>query len=342
MKKIFLVLFILILIGLITGYYLYNKIFNESITGFTGDKKELFIPTNSSDDDIIYRLSADSIINDIDAFKKIAGLKKTNQLAKPGRYIISKGISANNLINKLRIGDQTPMNLTFNNARTRAELAGKLSKYIEADSISILDELNSSETHKKYGFNNETFNSLFLPNTYQTNWNTTPENLIKKMAGEYKSFWNSDRKSKARKLGLSQSEVVTLASIVKAETAKKDEAPKVAGLYLNRLKKGMLLQADPTLVFALGDFGIKRVLNKHKEIDSPYNTYKYTGLPPGPINIPAAVYIDAVLNPATHKYIFMCAKPDFSGYHNFAKTNAQHEAYARKYRKALSAAGIYR
>ena len=342
MKKniITIILGILMIGGVIAGYF-YNQIFNQSITNFKTESKELFIPTNSSYQDVLYLLEAEKIINDKKRFDRIAKLKKYDKLIKPGHYIIKKDISANLLINKLRIGDQAPMILTFNNVRTRAQLAGKFAKYIEPDSTSILHVLNNPKIHKKYGFNNYTFNTLFLPNSYEIKWNTSAEQLIERMATEYKTFWNSERKSKAKQLNLSQSEVVILASIVKAETAKNDEAPKVAGLYLNRLKRKMLLQADPTLKFAIGDFSIKRILNKHKEIKSPYNTYMHIGLPPGPINIPSQIYIDAVLSPSTHKYIFMCAKPDFSGYHNFSKTNAQHEAFAREYHHALNKQGIY-
>jgi UPF0755 protein len=178
---------------------------------------------------------------------------------------------------------------------------------------------------------------MFIPNTYEVYFNVTPESLIQKMNEEYKRFWNTDRLAKANKLGLMPIEVSILASIVQAETVKEDEAPKIAGLYINRLKKNIALQADPTLVYASGDFSLKRVLNTHKQIDSPYNTYKFPGLPPGPINVPQIVNIDAVLNAEDHKYYYMCAKEDFSGYHNFAKNLDEHNVNARKYQKALTA-----
>jgi len=184
---------------------------------------------------------------------------------------------------------------------------------------------------------------MFIPNTYEFYWNTSAEEFFKRMAKEYKAFWTSERIAKAKKIGLSQSEVSALASIVQAEQLfHADERSRVAGLYINRLNKGMLLQSDPTLIYALGDFTIKRVLNKHKIIKSPYNTYLNTGLPPGPINLPERSSIDAVLNYEKHDYIFMCAKEDFSGYHNFAKTNRQHEIYAAKYHRELNKRRIYK
>ncbi len=180
---------------------------------------------------------------------------------------------------------------------------------------------------------------MFIPNTYEIRWNRSADGFVEKMAKEYKRFWNESRVAAAKEKGLSQSEVGILASIVKAETAMRTEAPIVAGLYLNRLERGIPLQADPTLIYASGDFSIKRVLDKHKEIESPYNTYKYGGLPPGPINYPEINYLTAVLSPEKHDYIFMCAKPDFSGYHNFSKTLRQHNIYAREYVRAIRKAG---
>jgi UPF0755 protein len=244
------------------------------------------------------------------------------------------------LVNLLRSGKQSPVKLGFISVRSLDILAGKAAAYIEADSATLAALLTDPATAQKYGFNQQTFMSMFIPNTYEFYWNTSAEKFVEKMAEEYKNFWNEDRKQKAADIGLSQSEVSTLASIVEAETQKNDEKAKVAGVYMNRLNTGMLLQADPTVVFAAGDFTIQRVLNRHLEINSPYNTYLYAGLPPGPINIPSVSSIDAVLNYERHNYKFFCAKEDFSGYHAFAVTNAQHEVNARKYHQALRNAGI--
>jgi UPF0755 protein len=251
---------------------------------------------------------------------------------RPGKYKIEPKTSYIDLIRKLRAGIQEPVNLTFNNIRTKQDLAGNLSKQIELDSLTILKHfINQPESFLH-----------FIPNTYEVYWNLSEKSLFSKMKKEYNKFWNTSRKAKAKKIGLTPKEVAVLASIVQSETQKNDEKPRVAGVYANRLKKGMLLQADPTLIFAHQDFTITRVLNIHKEIDSPYNTYKYTGLPPEPICLPEISSLDAVLNYENHDYIFFCAKEDFSGYHNFAKTNRQHERNAAVYRKALDAREIYK
>jgi UPF0755 protein len=202
--------------------------------------------------------------------------------------------------------------------------------------------LSSYDFASKYGFNEQTIMTMFIPNTYEFYWNTSADEFFERMADEYKKFWTDERKQKAKNIGLSQSEVSILASIVELETQKKDERPTVAGVYINRLKKKMLLQADPTVVFALGDFTINRVLKIHLETDSPYNTYKYSGLPPGPIYLPSISSIDAVLNFENHDYIYFCAKEDFSGYHNFAKTLAQHNENARKFQQALNKRKIWK
>ena len=339
-KKAGIIILVLIVVGGLIFKKYYGNIYNSN-TAFEESEKELFVHTGSTYEDLLYDLETSEILKDLESFKNTADLKKFDYV-KPGRYVLKKGMSNNDIINKLRIGDQDAVNVTFNNARKLDNVAGKIAYYLELDSALIQAEFGDSEVQKKFGFNSYTFPTMFIPNTYQMNWDINKDDLLQRFAKEYKAFWNEERLSKARALNLSQSEVTILASIVKAETSKTDEAPKVAGLYINRIRRKMPLQSDPTLIFALGDFSIKRVLNKHKEINSPYNTYKNGGLPPGPINIPSPVYIDAVLNYEDHDYIFMCAKADFSGYHHFAKTNAQHEVYAAEYRRALNRAGIYR
>jgi len=202
--------------------------------------------------------------------------------------------------------------------------------------------LNNSDSIAKFGFNKNTIISMFIPNTYNVDWNTSTSQLMTRMGKEFKKFWTAERVAKANDMSMTQSEVVTLASIVYWETKLKKDMPMVAGVYVNRLKRGIPLQADPTLIFAAGDFTIKRVLNKHKDIDSPYNTYKYAGLPPGPILIPPSQYVDAVLNYSKHDYIYFVAKEDFSGESYFAKHLSQHNIYANRFRKALNERGIYR
>ena len=211
-----------------------------------------------------------------------------------------------------------------------------------ADSIEILDLFSDENMILEFGFNTETFRAMFIPNTYEFYWTTSADEFAKRMKTEYDRFWDKSRKAKAEEIGLSPEEVIILASIVQSETIKKDELETVAGLYINRLKKDIRLQADPTIKYAVGDYSLKRVLTKHLEIDSPYNTYKNVGLPPGPIAFPEITTIDAVLNYEKHKYLYMCAKEDFSGYHNFAQTLSQHNRNAAKYRKALDKKRIYK
>ena len=237
----------------------------------------------------------------------------------------------------LNSAQQVPVRVTFSYVRLRNELVDKITKNVgmSPDEFNIaLDDFVKSNDQ---GFTNDNILCMFLPNTYEVYFNVLPEDLVIKLNGEYKKFWNEDRINKAKAIGLTPIQVSILASIVQAESVKADEAPVIAGLYLNRLKKKIALQADPTLVYAVGDFGLKRVLNSHKEIDSPYNTYKYPGLPPGPITVPQIASIDAVLNYQPNDYYYMCAKEDFSGYHNFAHNLDDHNVNARKYQKALTA-----
>jgi UPF0755 protein len=245
------------------------------------------------------------------------------------------------LVRLLRSGNQTPVKVTFNNVRTKEDLAEKITRNLEINENQFMKFVMDSVYIRKFGFEEETIISMFIPNTYEVWWNTSPENLFDRMYREYENFWTEARKEKARNLGLNQVEVSTLASIVQAETQKSDERARVAGVYMNRLRIRMPLQADPTLVFAIGDFSIKRVLNVHKEIESPYNTYKYAGLPPGPINLPEISALDAVLNYEDHQYLYFCAKDDFSGYHAFATNLTDHMNNARRYQNALNKAKIY-
>jgi UPF0755 protein len=245
------------------------------------------------------------------------------------------------LVRKLRSGQQTPVRVTFNTIRTQEDLAEKISANLEVSKEQFLELLQDSVYIRKFGFEEETIMSVFIPNTYEFWWDTSAEELFERMHKEYQIFWTDARKQKAQDLGLSQQEVSTLASIVQAESQKSDERPKIAGVYLNRLRIGMPLQADPTLVFAAGDFSIKRLTAKQMAIDSPYNTYKYAGLPPGPINLPDINSLDAVLNYEKHSYLYFCAKEDFSGYHSFAVGYDEHLSNARRYQRALNAANIY-
>jgi UPF0755 protein len=283
------------------------------------------------------------IVQDLVSFSMLAKFKGYDKAMKTGRYLLKSDMSNTEAINLLRSGNQVPVNITFNNIRLISELAEKLCTNIAITHEEFNQLLEDSARSAAYGFDQKNFLSMFIPNTYEVYWDITSTQLMERMHQEYLKFWDDQKKEKAKVLGLSPKEVSVLASIVHAESQQHaDELPRIAGLYLNRLERNMALQADPTLVYAIGDFTIKRVLNEHKEIDSPYNTYMYTGLPPGPIRSPSIAAIMGVLDHEDHNYLYMCAKEDFSGYHNFASTLAQHNRNARLYQNALNRAKLYR
>ena len=319
------------------AYQLYHYVFNANVQS----DYVLLIREKMSFDELYSKLENDKVLKNYKAFKWVAKKKQFGKSVKPGRYALTAGMNSNELINKLRSGNQDPVDVTFNNVRFKEELAGKVCKYIEADSASILRLFSDTSQISQWGFNKENYRAMFLPNTYQMYWTTSAQEFAERMHEEYSKFWNDERKQKAENIGLSPIEVSTLASIVESETAKTDELATIAGLYINRLHKGIPLQADPTVKYAVGDFSLRRILNSHLEIDSPYNTYKYAGLPPGPISFPSMEAINAVLNYEKSNYLFMCAREDFSGYHNFAATLAQHNRNAAKYREALDQNKIY-
>jgi len=335
-KWIAIVFVLAVIVGGFRSYQLYQYIFKPNIN----TPGSIIIPLHATYEQVLDSLKKHEIIQDYSAFEWVAKRKKYAQLIKPGKYLLDKGLSTNEILNMLRSGDQQPVQVTFNNLRFIAELAGAVAKYIQPDSIELLQKFTDAAVHEKFGFTESTFHCMFIPNTYEFYWTTTADQFLERMSMEYKHFWNDERRSKAVALGLTPEEVMTVASIVQEESNKKDEKPIIAGLYLNRIKRGMPLQADPTVKFALGNFRIKRVLNSHLAIDSPYNTYKYPGLPPGPINFPEISSIEAVLNASKTQYLYMCAREDFSGYHNFAKTLSAHNENARKYREALNAQDI--
>ncbi len=340
-KIILLAILILLTIGAYKFYDYYKIIYKPNVK-LSSPNKYFYIYSNYNFNDVKNNLVKNHIIINENSFDWVAEKKHYKKNIKPGRYLIKNNISNNELINLLRSGEQSPVKVTFNNVRTIEQLSGKVSKYLECDSTQIIDLLKDPKTIKKYGFNKYTIISMFIPNTYEFYWNTSANNFLKRMAKEYKHFWNNKRKQKALNIGFTQSQVSTLASIVEQETHKNDEKPIIAGVYINRLHKGIPLQADPTVIYAAKDFSIKRVLKKHLQIKSPYNTYLNKGLPPGPICIPSISSIDAVLNYKKHNYIFFCAKEDFSGYHNFARTLAEHNINARKYQQRLKELKIYK
>ncbi len=324
-----------ILAGIYVGYKAY--------TGWKGNvslngrkMRSFYIRTGATFADVKDSMTAGQILKNIKSFEWLADYKDYTNHVRPGKYLITDGMSNNDLINMLKTGRQEPVKLVFNNVRTKYQLAGKISKQLEADSASILKVLNDSHYLSKFGFTTDNAIVVFIPDTYEMYWNTSPTQLFEKMNASYKKFWSKDRMDKANKAGLTPIQIEILASIVQEETAQFSEMSTIAGLYLNRLNKGMKLEADPTVKFAVGDFTIKRVLKRHLEVESPYNTYKVTGLPPGPICFPDPRVIDKTLDYEKHDYIYMCAKEDFSGFHNFARTAAEHAANARKYQNALN------
>lgn len=336
-----------ILLALIAGsaaytYKYYKWTFYPNVELSGRNEHFIYIPDKSDFETVIELLKREKVIKEIHSFIWLSNFKGYSESVKGGRYKIVNGMSNNQLVNMLRSGNQSPVKLTFHNIRTRNDFAGIIGQKIEADSAALLNLLNDNHYLSNFHLNTDNALVLFIPNTYEFFWNTKPDGFFRRMKREYDTFWNMERSRKADSLGLTQIEVSILASIVDEETIKEKEKTIVAGLYLNRLKKGIRLQADPTVKFANGNFHVNRVLSSDLDIDSPYNTYKYAGLPPGPIRIPSISGIDAVLNADNHSYLYMCAKEDFSGYHNFATTLAQHNRNAAKYRQALRERKIWR
>lgn len=339
-KKIFFVISAAGLIIIIAAFLIYSKIFGINI--ISPGSRIIYIPTGASYSRVLDSLKSKVIINDIKTFNWLAEKKKYPDNIKPGRYLITSNMTYNRLINLLRSGKQTPVRITFSNVRTLNEIAGKIGNQLEADSSTIIDFLSVESNYKQDGFNRETIIALFIPNTYELYWNTDAKGLYSRMLKEYRLFWNDNRIARAREKGLNPVEVSILASIIDDEVVKKDEKPRIAGVYLNRLKRGIPLQSCPTIKFALNDFTITRVLKKYLLVDSPYNTYKHSGFPPGPIGCPTIEGINAVLNAEKHDFLFFAAKPDFSGYHNFSRTLTEHNKYALAYQKELDKRKIFK
>lgn len=322
----------------IWSYRIYNDLFQDN----TRKVLILYIPTGAVFQQVVDSLKHHECLSDITSFQWVAATKKYPENIRPGAYKLEEGWSNNKVIDLLRSGIQTPVKVTFNNIRFRQDLAARLAKYLEPDSSAFLTVLNNDKIASDYGLTHESFPMLIIPNTYEFYWNTSPGKFIERMKSEYDHFWNESRKKKAADLELTPLQVVTIASILQEETNKNDEKSRMAGVYINRVKKGWLLQADPTIKYAMGNFQIKRVLTEYLSVESPYNTYKYAGLPPGPINFPDIVSVDAVLNAEHNNYMYFCAKEDFSGYHNFALSLAEHNRNAAKYQNALNKSEIWK
>ena len=333
-KRLILFLFLSIL-GISFTYYAYQISYTPNVL-VDKENRVFIVKEGSTFKDIQRDLHEGNFVRDLVSFSFIAKITGYDDQIKPGRYILRKNMTNLEALRILRSGKQEPVKITFNNVRLVPELAEKITRNLDMTPQEFEVALIAFAMSNPYGFNKDNIISMFIPNTYEAYYNSSPEALIKKMYREYEKFWTPERKEKAKATGLTQIEVSILASIVQAETIREDEAPIIAGLYLNRLKKGIALQADPTLKFAVGDFSLKRVLNVHKEFDSPYNTYMYPGLPPGPINMPESYALEAVLNYTPSDYYYMCAKEDFSGNHNFTNSYSEHVRNATRYQNALT------
>jgi UPF0755 protein len=344
LKKIVLYVSLVVLAAMAYfGYKVYSIVFIPN-TSFNQSEVSVYIPTNSNYEEVKEILSP--FLKDMDKFTALAEQKKYNTNVKAGKFILKKDMNTNAIISALR--NSVPIKVTFNNQERVEDLAARISTQIEADSTSLMNAFTDESFLKENGFTSENVLAMFIPNTFEFYWNTSAEKFRDKLAKEYIKFWNDERKAKAEKQGLTPIEVSILASIVHKETAKIDERSKVAGVYLNRLKKGMPLQADPTVIYSVkkvnNDFGIviKRVLNKDLVVNSPYNTYQNAGLPPGPIFMSDVSALEAVLNPEQHNYIYFCASVTNFGYHEFAATVSEHQANARKYYDWLNKQGLMR
>lgn len=334
---LFLVLFIGGLFGLVAGYRL---MYTPAVITVEEDTRHIYIHTGWGFEETMNMLQEENVLKYPWFFRVLAEHKKYPERVRPGRYKIAGTMSNLDLLALLRSGKQDPVNVIFNNIRTPQQLAGRIARQIEADSLSLINAFVDSSWHIKYGIPAHQKAMMFIPNTYEFFWNTSADGFIERMHREYEAFWTGSRDEKLKNINFTRAQAATLASIIELETRMNDEKARIAGVYMNRLRIGMRLQADPTLVFAHGDFTLRRVLNRHKEIDSPYNTYKYAGLPPGPISFPSVSSIDAVLNYEQHDYLYFAAKEDFSGYHTFARTYQQHLANARRYHRALNERNI--
>jgi UPF0755 protein len=341
-KSTKLILAILLIVLAVGGFFAMKFYAIYFAPNIKGDTKYIFVRTGSSYDDLLKDLEDKNAIKNIESFKDAAGRMNLAKSLKPGRYAVVKGMNNRTLINKLKAGNQDAVKLKFQNIRKKENFAAYLAKNFEADSMAFIKVLDSAVLVEKYGFTTENVYTMFIPNTYELYWNITPVEFFEKMQKQYDKFWTAERKAKAKKLNLTPIQATILASIVDSEATYDREMPIIAGLYLNRLNSGILLQADPTVIFANDDFTVKRVTYSLLAVNSKYNTYKYAGLPPGPIAMPSINAIDAVLNRDANNYIYMCAKEDFSGYHNFAETKEQHEINAKKYREALNKRNIYK
>ncbi|MCU0429301.1 MAG: endolytic transglycosylase MltG [Cytophagaceae bacterium] len=322
------------------SYYAYQIFYTANIQ-VNKEDSHLYIYPGATFEVVLDSLRQKEALSDVVSFAFLSKLLGYRDEVKPGRYLLRKNSSNLDLLKRLKRGGEDPVNLTFNNIRTLPEFAGKISARMMFDSNEFISAITNKARLDKLGYSEQTIMAMFIPNTYQLYWTTSPTDFIDRMKNENERFWNAERKSKATKIGLTPVQVMTMASIVEAETNQDKERATIAGVYMNRYNTGMKLQADPTVKFAVGDFSLKRINNTHTSLESPYNTYKNVGLPPGPINLPSITSIDAVLNYERHKYFYFCASPEAIGFHDFAETFNDHVKNAQKYRDYLDKLNIH-
>ena len=342
-KKITYFILILLIIAFFGFIFFFKLLFADNIDNHSSKKEHVFyIHTGDSYSKVLKSLKEQHIIKDMESFKLVSSKLKYEESIKPGRYLIDNNTGNLQLVRKLRAGAQDPVKITFNNIQNKEQLAKRIAAQIEATETELLMEFNNQQFLDSLQLTEDNFPTIFLANTYEFYWNTSSREFISRMLKEYNKFWTEKRKAKAQAIGLTPTEVIILASIVQKESTKYDEYPIISGVYLNRLKIGMPLQADPTVLHALKKLGIsRRVLHADLKIQSPYNTYINKGLPPGPICLPELKSIDETLNAEEHNYLYFCAREDFSGYSNFAESWEQHLENARKYQKALNERNIH-
>jgi UPF0755 protein len=337
MKKYYVpAILILLVVGVLFLYPRYRMIFGPSVRLEDKETYDFYISSTMDYSQVANQLLKEKVIVDPKGFDWISNRMNYPRSVRPGHYVLYDGMNNRELVSMLRAGRQTPIKYTFVKFRVPEDLAGHAAERLEFGKTDLMRVLNDRDFLKKYGLTPENVLAIFVPNTYELYWTVTPEQFVDRMYKEYRTFWNDSRNEKAKKHNLTRLEVMTLASIVEEETNKNDEKARIAGVYLNRIRNRWKLEADPTVKFALGNFELKRILNEHLEADSPYNTYMYPGIPPGPICTPSIPSIDAVLNEERHDFMFFCAKSDFSGYHAFARTLDEHNRNADLYQAALT------
>ncbi|MBQ9138858.1 MAG: endolytic transglycosylase MltG [Alistipes sp.] len=310
----------------------YNSFYGKAVE----DNYTIYITPQSNYDDFAAEIKGQlSSSLKSKAFDIYASRLNLSERLKAGHYVVGQGASVIKVVRMFALGEQTPVDVVVGGARTLPQLAGRLSKQIMADSATLLKAMQDKQLRASLGYKRDSLIAMFVPNTYQLYWTVSPKSLLERMKRESDAFWNDSRRAKLKAAGLTQYQAMTLASIVYEETKNRGEMPRIAGVYINRLRKGIPLQACPTVKYAMGDFSLTRILYKHLRYDSPFNTYRNAGLPPVPICIPSIAAIDAVLNYEKSDYLYFCAKPEFDGTHNFARTLSEHNANSRKYNEAL-------